>query len=669
MKTAGSELTSRQLAALIGTVVLVAAPHALRLPPSLVLLAVLLLAWRLYLARARLALPHRAMIAALVLAASGTIVVDYGTLLDRDAGVALLVSMLALKLLETATRRDAMLVSFLCFFVVITNLLYSQSIPTALYMAACVWFIVVMLIDLQHAQRAAFSGRDLRLAGAMLAQSLPLMLVLFLLFPRIEGPLWGRSADTPRAVTGLSETMSPGSLSDLVASDAVALRASFKSRVPEPGSLYWRGPVLTDYDGMTWRAGPIEAGMPKSDGSAPAVEYTVTVEPHGKPWLFAIDLPGRTPPHSLGTRDMQILSAQPVTARARYDMVSFVDRAYGLEERPSVLQRASRLPPAFNPRTVALARELRDRHPGDRALMQAVLTMFNQQDFVYTVSPPLLGQHGVDEFLFETRSGFCEHYASAFTVLMRAAGIPARVVTGYLGGEINPISDHMIVRQSDAHAWAEVWLEREGWVRVDPTAAVAPARVAQGSSAVGAASPLASLFRGNHRLLRHLRFGWDSITAGWNDWVLEYVSERQRSLLTRAGFDRADWRTLAAALFVATTLVVLALALTILRRLRSRVRDPLELAYGRFCGKLARVGLPRDAYEGPLDYAERVGRARPELAAGVRRFLLLYANVRYGSGPDNGSIAALQALARQFNPRAAGVRPIAAASSARPEFT
>ncbi len=670
MKTAGNELSMRQLAALAGTVVLVAAPHALRLPALLTLLAGLLLLWRLYLARGRLVLPHRAMIAALVVVASGAIVLNYGTLLDRDAGVALLVSMLALKLLETATRRDAMLVSFLCFFVVVTTFLYSQSIPTALYMTACVWIIVVMLIDLQHTRDAASGPRDLKLAGVMLAQSLPVMLVLFMLFPRVQGPLWARAADTPRAVTGLSETMSPGSLSGLVASDAVALRASFKSGTPELRSMYWRGPVLTDYDGTTWRKGLIEAGMPKPDSTASAVEYTVTVEPHGKPWLFAIDLPGRTPPHSLGTRDMQILSAQPVTARVRYDMVSFVDRAYGLIESTSVLQRASRLPPGLNPKTVAFARQLRDRHPEDRTLMHAVLAMFNQQGFVYTVSPPLLGQHGVDEFLFDTRSGFCEHYASAFAVLMRAAGIPARIVTGYLGGEVNPIGDYLIVRQSDAHAWAEVWLEREGWVRVDPTAAVAPARVAQGASAAAnATSPFGFLLRGDLPLLRHLRFAWDSTTNGWNEWVLGYASERQRSLLTRVGFGDADWRTLAAVLFVATTLVVLALALAILQRLRLRVRDPLQLAYGRFCRKLVREGLPRAPHEGPLDYAERVVRARPELDVAVRRFLLLYASVRYGRGPDAAAITALQALAREFNPRTPGVPPLTGASNRRPKFT
>ena len=635
MSASGADLTVRQVVALTSTIVLVTAPHALRLPWWLVLLSIMLIVWRVYLAHARLELPRRAAIAALVIVTTGVIILHYGTLVDRDAGVALLVTMVALKLLETSTRRDAMLLAFLCLFLVVTGFLYSQSVPTALYMTFCVWIIVAGMIAFQHAERSAGGPRDLKLAGVMLAQSVPLMLVLFVLFPRVHGPLWGSAADMHRTSTGLSETMSPGSFSNLTLSDAVAFRASFRSRIPELKSMYWRGPVLTDYDGTTWRAAPFGARATSPDTTTPAVEYTVTVEPHGKPWLFALDLPGEVPPHSIATHDMQIVSTQPVNARVRYGMISFPESGYGRNERTPVLQRALRLPPGLNPKTVALARELRARHAEDRTVMQAILAMFGEQGFVYTLTPPLLGQHGADEFLFDTRSGFCEHYASAFAVLMRAAGIPARIVTGYLGGEINPIGDYLIVRQADAHAWTEVWLQGEGWVRVDPTAAVAPGRAGQGASAVVAAvSALGRFIRGDLPLLRHLRFTWDSVANGWNEWVLEYTFDRQRSLLTHAGFHGATWRTLASALFIATMLVVLALALTTLQRLRVRVRDPLQFAYVEFCRKLTRAGLARERNEGPIDYAERVSRARPDLDIPVRRFLVLYAELRYGTRPD-----------------------------------
>jgi transglutaminase-like putative cysteine protease len=646
-----TELTGRQIVALAGTLVLVTAPHATRLPWWIVLFSVAIIGWRLYLVHARLRLPHRAAIGALVLAAGATIVLHYGALWGRDAGVALLVTMVVLKLLETANRRDAMLVAFLCLFLMVTALLYSQTIAMAAYMSIGVWMTVAILVGLQHAARSPDRARSLKLAGVMLAQSVPLMLVLFVLFPRVEGPLWGSAADTHRTVTGLSDTMSPGSFSSLALSEAVAFRASFKAAIPPLGSMYWRGPVFTDFDGTTWRAAPPGAAARKHEAASAAVEYTVTVEPHGKPWLFALDLPGAAPPRSLATHDMQILAAQPVTGRMRYDMASHLGETYGRDERTSVLQRALHLPAALNPKTVALARALRDRHADDRTLMEAVLAMYNQQGFVYTLSPPLLGQHAVDEFLFGTRSGFCEHYASAFAVLMRAAGVPARVVTGYMGGEVNPIGDYLIVRQADAHAWTEVWVRGEGWLRVDPTAVVAPGRVAQGSGAADAAGTLGFLIHGDLPLLRHLRFAWDSIASGWNDRVLGYTSARQHALLAHAGFARADWRALAAALFVATLLVLLALALVTLQRLRVRVTDPLQFAHAEFCAKLARAGLPRERYEGPLDYAERVCRARPDLEIPVRRFLVLYARSRYGPGAPPPAARALRTLAREFNPR------------------
>ncbi|MGZ8211658.1 MAG: transglutaminase TgpA family protein [Burkholderiales bacterium] len=650
-------LRLRQLLWMTAALLMVAAPHAGRLPWWLTLLTLTLVGWRLYLARCRLNLPHRALIATVVVGTSTGVFLHYGTLFGRDAGVGLLVVMLTLKLLETQTRRDAMLLAFLSCFLVITNFLYSQTIATALYMLACVWIITAGMIGVQYASAPGRPLDQLRTSGVMLVQSVPLMLVLFLLFPRVQGPLWGLPSDAHRATTGLSDTMTAGSLSSLTLSEAVAFRVSFKSPMPELKRMYWRGPVLVDYDGRTWRAAPFGFARPTYDTTYHPVEYTVTVEPHGKPWLFAIDLPGRLPPHSLATHDMQIISARAVTTRTRYDIVSFLDFAYGADEKPATLQRALALPPHFNPKTAALARELRKREPDDRALMQAVLTMFNREGFAYTLSPPLLGQHSVDEFLFGTKSGFCEHYSSAFAVLLRAAGIPARVVTGYLGGEVNPFGDYLIVRQADAHAWTEVWLKGEGWIRVDPTAAVSPARVEQGLSAAVESSHTLPLFmRSDSPLLRKLRLTWDSAANGWNQWVLGYSAERQRALLTRFGLDDTTWRTLAALLLVATAAVTLALGLFTLQRVRVRVRDPITRAYMVFCRKLHSAGLPRYASEGPLMYAERMARARPDLEPFVRRFLALYTRLRYGAEAPAAELQELQALARDFNPWAAQPR-------------
>jgi transglutaminase-like putative cysteine protease len=445
--------------------------------------------------------------------------------------------------------------------------------------------------------------------------------------------------------------MEPGSLSNLTLSDAVAFRVTFKSQVPPMNRLYWRGPVLWNYDGRTWRAPRLDFGEPTYQTSFYPVDYTVTVEPHGKVWLFALDLPGNLPPRSMATADFQLISARPVTTRLRYEMTSFLNYIYGADESEATLQRALQLPPGFNPRTRALALELKRKNDTDRKLMDAVLTMFNQEAFSYTLSPPLLGEHSIDEFLFDTKRGFCEHYSSAFTVLMRAAGIPARVVTGYMGGEMNPIGNYLIVRQADAHAWTEVWLHDEGWVRVDPTAAVSPARIERGINAAVASGRTLPLFSGREfPMLRNMQLAWDSLANSWNQWVLGYTPERQRALMTRAGLEDANWRTLVVLLLGATAVVTLALSLITLRRLRVRVRDPVRLAYSTFCRKLHSRGLSRRDEEGPLSYADRVSHARPDLERIVRRFVRLYVDLRYGRASGEQQVSRLQRLLRDFKP-------------------
>ncbi|MDB5865479.1 MAG: transglutaminase [Betaproteobacteria bacterium] len=634
---------------LTASVFLVAAPHVERLPSWVSLLAGMLIVWRLYLARSKRELPHRALLVVIVAGVTAGVYLQYATLFGRDAGVALIVVMLALKLLEMRTVRDATLLIFLAYFLVITNFLYSQTLPTALYMLACVWFITAGMIGINFSRAPRSVGPQLRTSGVLLLQATPLMLVLFVLFPRVEGPLWGMPTDAQRGSTGLSDTMAPGSLSQLTLSDAVAFRVAFKSPVPELRRLYWRGPVLWDYDGRTWRAPRARYARPSYNTEFYPVDYTVTVEPHGKVWLFALDLPGRLPPRALATTDFQLVSAEPVTTRVRYEMTSFLDYTYGINESEDVLQRNLALPEGYNPRTLALASRLKRQHGSDQAVMQAAFAMFGSQGFTYTLAPPRLGENSVDEFLFDTRSGFCEHYSSAFVVLMRAAGIPARVVTGYLGGETNPIGDYVIVRQADAHAWAEVWLRGRGWVRADPTAAVSPARVEQGIGATGAASAL-PLFMHDNPVLRRMRLTWDSVANTWNQWVLGYTAERQRTLLSRVGLDDATWRTLAGLLLAATGLIVLVLALVTLRRLRVRVHDPVSRAYLAFCAKLARRGLARDAAEGPLTYADRVTKVRPDLGTAVGDFVALYVALRYGDEPGEDNVGRLRRLARDFQP-------------------
>ncbi|HKA43122.1 MAG TPA: DUF3488 and transglutaminase-like domain-containing protein [Burkholderiales bacterium] len=640
----------RHIVWLLISLALVTAPHIERLPWWLVGLVITLATWRAYLGYARLPLPGRWLLLFVVVGATAGVYFNYRTIFGRDAGIALLVVMLALKLLETRVLRDAMLLTFLGYFLVITNFLYSQTIPTALYMLACTWVITATMIGLQHTRYEPPFRVQLRTAGVLLAQCTPLMLVLFLLFPRVSGPLWGLPQDAYSGVTGLSDTMTPGSLSSLILSDAVAFRVRFDSKIPPSKLLYWRGPVMWEFDGRTWTAPRAPYGSTEFTTNSTPVLYEVTLEPHSKRWLFALDIPGTVPPRARPSADFQLLALEPVNTRIRYEMASFLDYNYGISENRLALRRALSLPEGFNPRTIELGRKLRAEHANDRDVVRAALAMFHDEKFFYTLTPPmLLGNNPVDEFLFETRSGFCEHYSSAFAVLMRAAGLPTRIVTGYQGGEINQLGNYLIVRQADAHAWAEVWLRSEGWVRFDPTAAVSPLRVEAGiSAAVPRTDPLPLLVRADFKALRQLSLTWDLMANAWNQWVLGYTPERQRLLLSRVGIDDATWHSLALILFCSTLFVVLVLSALMLRQLKTRVRDPARIAYLRFCDKLRRVGLPRHPAEGPEDYARRLEGVRPDLAAAVATITLLYVRLRYSAGGSADALGQLRRQVRQF---------------------
>ena len=617
---------------IIAAFVLVAAPHAARFPLWLSALVAILCVWRIYVARMRMALPPRWLPLLFAVAGAAALGIEYRTLFGRDAGVALLTLALALKLMETRTQRDGMMLVFIGYFLVITNFFYSQSIPTGLYLLGCVWLLTTAMIGLQHTQESADFRGPLRASAVMLAQSVPLMALFFLLFPRIDGPLWGMPSDAFAGVSGLSDNMSPGSLNKLVLSDDVALRAAFTGDIPPQNRLYWRGPVLSEFDGRTWRAAPrlprsAEAGINLQGRGAP-VRYTVTVEPHNRRWLFALDMPGLLPPRASVTAEYELQSPAPVTRRVRYEMESWLDYGIGQADEPTRLRRMLALPQGFNPRALELGQQLRAQHGNSAAIVAAVLNRMREEKFVYTLEPPLLGTNGVDEFLFETRSGFCEHFASAFVVLMRAAGVPARVVTGYLGGEYNALGNYLIVRQSEAHAWTEVWLDNRGWVRVDPTNQVAPIRGDSGLiAALPEAATLARGARGN-ALLNQLALTFDSIANTWNQTVLGYNMETQRALLYRAGLDESTWQTLAIMLIVSTAIVTLLLALFTLRQRRGKNDAALD-AYQLFCRKIARAGMQRAGAEGPHDYAARIARARPDLGEASRTITALYVSLRY----------------------------------------
>jgi transglutaminase-like putative cysteine protease len=631
---------------LLASLGLVLVLHATQLVPWVPLLAAALGVWRFALALRHRPLPGMVVLVPITIAGALGILASYGGLFGRDAGVALLTLMTALKTMETRSRRDMTLLVFLGYFLSICAFLFSQAIPVALFMALPVIALTASLIGLNHPNGTLPAAAKIKLSGVMLLQALPVMLVLFVLFPRVPGPLWGIPQDMARGQTGLSDDMSPGSISELSQSGAVAFRAVFSGPPPPSASLYWRGPVFWNYDGRTWRPGNTAQPLPQQDYQALSTPlgYTITLEAHNKPWLFVLDLPVKLPGIGTFTRDYQYLAKEPVRQRLRYDVASSLRYRNSGTLSTYDRQRALQLPPFGNQRTRTLAAQWREETQYPQALIQRALSMYNAS-FTYTLRPPALGASAVDGFLFDTKRGFCEHYAGSFVFLMRAAGVPARVVTGYQGGERNPMSDYLIVRQSDAHAWAEVWLDGQGWVRVDPTSAVAPQRVEQGiAAALSDAEPLPILVRPELTVFKRLNLGWDAVNNGWNQWVLGYNQQRQMEFLAKLAGSRVDWGDMALWLTGLLTAIVGAIAALMLRDTLPK-NDPALAAWIRFQKKLARAGISVYPHEGPRDLTHRAARLLFKRKTEIEHIGALYMMTRYG-GQHN--VAELQRLVKEF---------------------
>lgn len=636
---------------------LAAAPHLLRLPLWLAALWALIVGWRLLLGAQGRAAPAHYIRLLLTLGAGAALYLHFGTVLGREAGAALLVTMAGFKLLELKRPRDATLLVLLSYLLLAIQFMFSQSIAQLAYALLAALVVTAVWLELSDPLAAGRWRRDLGLAGRMLLQALPLTLILFLLFPRLPGPLWSLPADAHTARSGLGGEMAPGAISQLALSEAVAFRADFVDTPPPPSQRYWRGPVFEQTDGRRWWPSTADPAALAELPSRPfrpqgqAYRYTVTLEPTNSTWLPALELPATVPDDAQRQPTLDLKARRAIDALRRDSYVSFPDYRADITD-PAALQRNLRVPAQLSARVRTLAQSWRHAADDDRAVVAAALRHFNSQPFVYTLEPPLLGDDPVDGFLFETRRGFCEHYAAAFTLLMRAAGIPARVVTGYQGGELNTVGGYLIVRQSDAHAWAEIWLDEQGWVRVDPTAAVAPERIerrietarVEPGAAVHFAADGTGVFA---QAFRRARFALDTLSNGWNQWVLSYGPQRQRELLAGLGLRDLDWRGLGAVLLGACVTALAALSALLLRRRRPR-RDPVVRLYDRFRRKLARHGLDAGAEEGPLALLARIERAQLPNAAAARVITALYIELRYAPGPRPQRREALRKAVRRF---------------------
>jgi len=641
-------VSTRDLVYLTGSLALVILPHALRAPWWLTLLTLCLYGWRFYFSLNRAPLPSRWLVLGIAAVAMLALWVEYRTLFGRQPGILLLMLFSGVKLLETRTHRDAAVAAFLAYFLIITNFLYSQSVVTAALMGAALFAITATLVGFSAPQRAPRA--NVRTAGVLLAQAVPAALALFLLFPRVPGPLWGLPQDAYAGITGLSETMSPGNLASLAQSDAIAFRAEFDGAPPLHALRYWRGPVMWDFDGRTWSIGAdyrADASLPQ--GGRATYRYGVILEPHNRTWLFALETAASVPARARLSFDGQLLALAPVRSRMRYDLVSVIAPEPRLSEVRGALSRALRLPPGFNPRAVTLAHQWRAASASDAEVVARAVEFLKAGRYAYTLEPPLLGADSVDEFLFDTKAGFCEHFASAFAVLMRAAGIPARVVTGYQGGELNTVDRIVTVRQTDAHAWTEVFLNGRGWTRVDPTAAAMPRRVEAGlARAVPETEPLPLMMRARLEWLRGVRFQWEALAHKWNVWVLGYNLDRQRDLMRSVGMPDADWRSLTAALFTILGVITMGLLAWSLKRLARP--DPVQKAWRAFCRKLATRGVERAPHEGPRDYATRAARALPAARRSILHIGALYVGLRYGAHASGPGLERLKRLVREFRP-------------------
>ena len=608
--------------------------------------------------------PRRWILLALVLLGLAGVLAHFGSINGTQAGGALLCAMLALKFLETRDQRDIAILLCMAYFLAATIFLSDQSIAIAVLVLVSLVTTTTALTYLPAPQGPPL-GLRLRHSGTVLAQAIPVMLVLFVLFPRLPSPMWGVN-DEASARTGLSDSMSPGQISQLTENSAVAFRASFEGDVPGPGERYWRGPVFWAYDGRTWSRGdPRHSGLPAPRSTGSTLDYEIILEPHGRKWLFALDIPvGAQGEGKVARRDgYELVTERQIDETARYELSSAL--SYRLEpELPEARrERALELPPDAAPRARELAQRWQRATDSARGVIERALAHFRQEDFRYTFSPQRLNpEKPVDDFLFATREGFCEHFASAFTVLMRAAGVPARVVTGYQGGQMNAVGNYMVVRQSDAHAWSEVWLEGEGWVRVDPTGTVSASRIEQGVSSVpGSAERLALAARPDSGWMGQMARVWDSVDYGWNRFVLGYGPRLQQALLDRLGLaDLGRW--LSIALMIAALLLTLG-AVWLFAHLRPTTRDPIERLWQRALARLRAVGIDTDPSEGPHDLAARVRRERPDLGPAFRPVAAAYVRLRYAPPARGGRIEDLRAAVRAFHPRRR--QPDARASASR----
>jgi transglutaminase-like putative cysteine protease len=661
---------SRDTLFLLLVIAAVVLPQVAHLPLWCSGLVAGVLAWRGVLAWKSQPLPSRWWLVTLLVVAVAATFATHKTILGRDAGVTLLVILLALKTLELRAQRDAFVVFFLGFFCMLSNFLFSQSLLTAFAMLVALMGLLTALVNAHMPVGKPPLIAAAKIAGKMALLGAPIMVVLFMLFPRLA-PLWGMPGGPLQGKSGLSADMRVGTIAKLALDDSIALRIKFEGKPPAGREVYLRGPVLSNFDGREWLPA-LSSNLPSNlKVSGQPINYEVTLEPSNKPWLFALDAAAAAPVLAgyqlRATSELQWFTNRPITELIRYKAQSHTQFRYGPETPDLSLQNDVKLPKGYNPRTLLLASDIKanarlanankgaDKDADTATLVNAVMQKLRTGGYEYTLEPGMYGDNTADEFWFERKAGFCEHIASAFVVLMRAMDVPARIVTGYQGGEFNQVDGYWVVRQSDAHAWAEVWQtgKQDGstagsWVRVDPTSAVAPQRI---DSLQRLTAPsgvfdgvMASLWTNTvgtgYNPLLQLRAVWDAVNNTWNQKILNYSEVTQLNVLKNLGFTSPSWTDLSyvlIAVIVAASLFGIAWTTW-----DKRQHDPWLRLLTSVQSRLSKTGLTSPANMSPRELARiavnHFGASAKPLAA----WLIQLEELRYRQHIRNTDIASLK---------------------------
>ncbi|MES2501696.1 MAG: DUF3488 and transglutaminase-like domain-containing protein [Pseudomonadota bacterium] len=644
-------LNPQHLKWLLISLAVVLATHIPNLPIWVIIASIGFGAWRFLLDKQQWPMPKIWVLLPITLCICIGIVFTYKGFFGRDASLSLLVVMCALKLLETKNLRDYMLVIMLAFFLVGNLFLFNQTIATFGLSILPLIMLTATLINISLKDTVQSKGIKFtaKLAGQLLLQAVPVMLILFVLFPRIPGPFWGLPQDANSGMSGLGDSLDFGKISNLTKNSAIAFRVQFKGTAPEQSQLYWRGPVLWHQEDRSWTMSSNKIGLQAEslEVSGEPIQYTMTLEPHNRLWMLMLDMPTLIPNGTKRTHDYSVVAEKPVRSRIRYDGASYSRYQLGvnLGERERLL--SLQINEGENPKTVQLAKSWQGLSAEDK--INSALQRYRQQPFVYTLKPPILGENPVDDFLFNTKRGFCEHYATSFVYLMRASGVPARIVTGYQGGEYNPNGDYYIVRQSDAHAWAEVWLAEKGWVRIDPTAAVSPERIESGiSDALDETDELPLMARADYPWLKKAYLNWDSVNNGWNQWVLGYDDKKQLDFLKKLSGKNLNLQQMVIWMVGIITLIMSITTYFLIRQQKTKL-NPTQHLYARYLKQLKRAGLAPNNGETAWDFATRAAKALPNQQTQIMRIAQGYNVITYSKSPNPALLQELAEHIKQLN--------------------